>query len=360
MTTPKANDRRDTKNKGRSLKRKTQGEQNNNGLAMNDVGAKVVKIKTTGLHKNNTLKGQYQFEHLVMLVPALKQYVQLNPAGQKTINFSNPAAVKMLNRALLKQHFKVEYWQIPEGYLCPPIPGRADYIHRVATLLTAQTSEQASRSIRHLDIGAGANLIYPIVSACAYRWQVVGSDIDPISIRNAQHIIDKNEPLLGGIDMRLQPDPDSFFKNIILENERYDVTTCNPPFHQSQQDAMEGTARKIKNLSKHRKQTGSHTPCSRSNNNPKILNFGGQSNELWCEGGEGRFIRRLAQESRGFSSQVLWFTTLVSKKENVRPLQKQLVKLGAKRIEIHEMSQGQKKSRFVAWSFHTQLEQDSW
>ena len=43
----------------------------------------------------------------------------------------------MLNRAILMHHYGVKSWDIPAGYLCPPIPGRADYIHSVADLLAA-------------------------------------------------------------------------------------------------------------------------------------------------------------------------------------------------------------------------------
>lgn len=44
----------------------------------------------------------------------------------------------MLNKALLAAHYDIEYWDIPDTYLCPPIPGRADYVHRAAELLDGE------------------------------------------------------------------------------------------------------------------------------------------------------------------------------------------------------------------------------
>ena len=48
--------------------------------------------------------------------------------------------------------------------------------------------------------------------------------------------------------MRLQPNPKNIFQGIIKENERFDITICNPPFHTSLQEAQAGTMRKINNL----------------------------------------------------------------------------------------------------------------
>jgi 23S rRNA (adenine1618-N6)-methyltransferase len=81
------------------------------------------------------------------------------------------------------------------------------------------------------------------------------------------------------------------------------------------------------------------------------LNFGGQSNELWCSGGENAFIRNMALESQKFADQVIWFSTLISKKENVRQLKRALEMTSALEMTVVEMNQGQKVSRFAAWTF---------
>ena len=140
------------------------------------------------------------------------------------------------------------------------------------------------------------------------------------------------------------------FKGVIKHNDKYAVTVCNPPFHASMADAAAGTERKILNLHK-----GKAAPA-----NTTKLNFGGQHTELWCEGGELRFVKDMASESKDFGQQVTWFTSLISKSENLEPLEQHLSSLGAKQIRVIPMSQGQKISRILAWSFMDTDEQQQW
>ena len=83
----------------------------------------------------------------------------------------------------------------------------------------------------------------------------------------------------------------------------------------------------------------------------RTRNFGGQKNELWCDGGEIGFLTRMANESVEYSKQVTWFTSLVSKGSNTPPLKKLLSRLGAQKIDVLKMNQGQKSSRLLVWSF---------
>ena len=126
------------------------------------------------------------------------------------------------------------------------------------------------------------------------------------------------------------------FNGVIHKNEQYDATLCNPPFHDSAAAARAGSERKRRNLGQDR---------------DDALNFGGQQQELWCDGGEVAFIKQMIAESKGFARQVMWFTSLVSKGENLPPLYRALTDVGAVKVVKKEMSQGQKQSRFIAWSF---------
>ncbi|AIW18709.1 23S rRNA (adenine(1618)-N(6))-methyltransferase RlmF [Vibrio coralliilyticus] len=321
---------------------------------------KVTVLKgKAGLHKRNLHHGRYNFNQLVNATPELKQYVVKNPKGEASINFSDPQAVKLLNKALLAHHYGVISWDIPKGYLCPPIPGRADYIHRLAELLSKDGKQVKHESVNAFDVGVGANCIYPIVGATQYGWNYVGSDIDPVSVKNSNQIVEENPVLKGHVECRLQTQSRYFFKGVIKENEYFDVTTCNPPFHKSMQEAQLGTERKLKNLNRSKQQRGQASEKGKVKASP-ILNFGGQNAELWCPGGEAAFIKNLAFESRDFAHQVLWFSTLISKKENVRWMRKNLEKAGAKEVQVVEMSQGQKVSRFIAWTFKTATERQAW
>lgn len=305
--------------------------------------------KSPLLHPRNPHQGRYDFGKLIKACPELTNFLKANPAGDNTIDFSDPKAVMCLNKALLAHFYQVKNWQIPEGYLCPPIPGRADYIHNLADLLAKghQNKVPTGKSIKVLDIGTGANCIYPIIGSQSYGWQFTGTDIDPVSVKTARAIAQSNTNLKNHIHLRQQHDSTAIFNGIVTSEDRFDVTMCNPPFHASLAEALASNQRKTKNLSK-KNFKAKGTP---SNRQKESLNFGGQMAELYCEGGEIAFIKRMAKESVKFAEQVCWFSSLVSRNENVRPLKILLGKLGAKNIEVMEMRQGQKISRMLAWSF---------
>ncbi|WP_018986442.1 23S rRNA (adenine(1618)-N(6))-methyltransferase RlmF [Methylophilus methylotrophus] len=291
-----------------------------------------MKPESSSLHSRNHHRNGYDFAVLVETHPSLSQYVRPNAYGDASIDFANPQAVKALNQALLKHYYGVAVWDIPKNYLCPPIPGRADYVHYLADLLAESC---ITEHVRLLDIGTGANLVYPLIAAHAYGWQCVGVDIDAKALRNAQQIIEANG-LQQQISVRQQPNPSSIFKGVMLPGEQFTITLCNPPFHASAEEALAGTQRKWRGLGK---------------KPPQALNFGGQSNELFCEGGEAAFLTTMIRESKLFAKQCGWFTTLVSKATNLPLVYRELKKVQAVTVKTIEMAQGQKQSRFVAWSF---------
>jgi len=292
-------------------------------------------IKQKGFHLKNPHSGRYDLKLLVENSKELKQYIKKNPRGESTIDFGDEKAVLELNKALLKSYYGIENWDIPEGFLCPPIPGRADYIHHISDL-----TSKSKEDIKVLDIGTGANCIYPIIGNRSYGWKFIASDIDPISVENAKKII-KNNNLEDKIIIKLQTDKNNFFKGIIDE-EYIDMTICNPPFHASLKDALSANKQKRDNLNK-----------TRSSDLSEKLNFGGQKAELWCKGGEILFLKKMARESLLFADKVGYFTSLISKGENVKPMEKILKKLGASDIRIIEMVHGNKISRILAWTFNS-------
>jgi 23S rRNA (adenine1618-N6)-methyltransferase len=327
------------------------------------------------LHPRNLHNKDYDFVTLIKKLPALKKYVFKNKYQNLTIDFADAQAVKTLNFALLKNFYHIEQWDIPSGYLCPPIPGRVDYIHYLADLLT-ETSPLALANVSVLDIGSGASCIYPILGSQAYQWSFTASDIDPISVQVAQQNIESNKTLSSNIQCRLQPNAKHYFKNIIQADEYYELTLCNPPFHSSLEEATQGSKRKWKNLGKEvsDKSTAKNTtrstdksadisprqPMSVKSSEHINLNFGGQKAELWCQGGELTFIKFMIKESKLYQKQVLWFTCLVSKKDNLSALELALKKAKASQVKIVNMAQGQKVSRFIAWTFLSREEQQQW
>jgi 23S rRNA (adenine1618-N6)-methyltransferase len=283
----------------------------------------------SSLHHKNPHRQLYNFEKLVESSPALAPFVIKNKYGNESVDFSNPKAVKALNQAILKHFYKVD-WNLPEGYLLPPVPSRADYIHHIADLLG-----ELEGQVRVLDIGTGANCIYPIIGHRAYGWHFLGTDIDPAAIKSAATILEANN-LADVIELKLQSSPSSIFKGILDGSEKFALSICNPPFHSSMEEAQQGTKRKWKNLRVPKK---------------AALNFGGSHNELFCEGGEVGFLCRMIEESILFQKNIRWFSSLVSKKKSLQEIYEALELAKVKEVKTIDLSQGQKKSRIVAWTF---------
>jgi len=303
----------------------------------------------TALHPRNSHRDRYDFPDLISSQPTLEPFVSENQYGDLSIDFADPKAVKELNRALLKSFYKISAWNIPDGYLCPPIPGRADYLHYVADLLAASNGGGLPKGeeIKVLDIGTGANCIYPMLGNAIYTWQFVGSEIDEIALDAAQDNLYANPQFRGKISLRLQENPKEILTGIIKSEDVFDLVVCNPPFHESQAAADAASSRKVKNL--------------KGKVAKKVtLNFGGQSNELWCEGGESAFIQKMIRESMVFKFNCFWFTSIISKEDNVKDIILALKKARVSDRKVIEMTLGNKKSRFIAWTFLNPEQQENW
>ncbi|WP_093980648.1 23S rRNA (adenine(1618)-N(6))-methyltransferase RlmF [Arenibacter algicola] len=280
------------------------------------------------MHPENPFAKNYDFDFLVQHSPDLKEFVFVNEYGNQTITFEDKQAVKVLNRALLKAYYGLDHWDIPEHNLCPPIPGRLDYLLHLAELIP-------KTKLRLLDIGTGANLIYPILATCHFNWQCTASEVDLDALKNAQEIIDSNK-VLQKIALRRQRFKSSILEHIIQPGDNFDVVVCNPPFFKNRTDAEKQNQRKVRNLQLE---------------GGERLNFGGLANELCYKGGEEAFIKKMAGESVLFKDQVHWFSSLVSQKENLKNIKRAINKTDPVEVKVIEMEQGNKKSRFVAWTY---------
>jgi 23S rRNA (adenine1618-N6)-methyltransferase len=304
------------------------------------------------MHIRNLHKEGYNFAALVSTQPSLAKFVKTNPNGRETIDFADAQAVKMLNAALLKHYYGINFWDIPNGYLCPPVPGRADYIHALADLLTETSPHSKTSQIQALDIGTGANIIYPILGSQLYGWRFVGTDTDKVAVASAKVIQSSNACLQSAVHVRHQRNPNNIFEGVLEASDHFAFCMCNPPFHKSSQAASQGSIHKNENLNRNRnKRRGivKHKPIHRPNS--AALNFAGQNNELWCEGGEVGFIQKMIVESITYQNQIFWFTSLVSKKDSLKPIYASLKKANVTEYKTINMGQGSKVSRFVAWRF---------
>lgn len=306
------------------------------------------KVKSR-LHTRNKHRERYDFKQLIDTCPDLAPFVKLNKYNDESIEFSDPAAVKALNKALLKHYYDITNWDIPANYLCPPIPGRADYIHHIADLLCTNNYGKIPKNekIKCLDIGVGANCVYPIIGNKEYGWSFIGTDIDTIAIENGNKIIEQNAFLKDKIDLRFQNNTKDFFYGILKKDELIDVSICNPPFHSSLAEAQSGSIRKQQNLTQEKV-------------SKPTLNFGGQNNELWCEGGEEKFVREMIRESKKFAESCFWFSSLISKQSSLKSVYKALEINEATNVVTIPMGQGNKTSRIVAWTFLNKEQQNKW
>lgn len=284
-------------------------------------------MKEKNLHSKNKFNKGYNFDALIKINTKLKTFVSKNQFDVITIDFSNPEAVKELNKALLFSYDKITTWDFPKENLCPPIPGRLDYIHYLSDLISTE------ENVKILDIGTGATCIYPLLGVAEYDWSFVASDIDFASLDTAQDIIDDNN-LGTKIELRKQADENHILKGILKEEDSFSAVMCNPPFFKSAEEAQGANKRKNKNL-------GNNT----------VRNFSGNNNELWYIGGEKAFLHNYLYESSLYKEKSKWFTSLVSKKENIESLQKSSTKLGALEFKVIPMTQGNKVTRIACWRF---------
>lgn len=304
------------------------------------------KNSNSRLHPESRFHGRYDLTKLQEICPELSEFVFVNDYDSETVNFHDPRAVKTLNKALLAFHYGIQNWEIPENYLCPPIPGRADYIYHIAELLSANNYRKIPK-ITCLDIGVGSSCIFPIIGNKEYGWDFIGSDVDETALASAQAILDGNSSLKPSVELRFQSNKEAIFKGIVQPDDRIDLTVCNPPFHGSAQEARASSRKKIRNLTHYR-------------NKDKTLNFGGQPNELWVEGGEVSFIQNMIRESKQVSGSCYFFSTLVSKKEHMSELYDTLEKENAFYHKTLAMGQGNKWSRVLVWTFLNFDEQERW
>lgn len=305
-----------------------------------------------GLHPRNIHNQPYNFLVLIENYPTLASHVKKNVYGNLSIEYSDALAVKALNAALLKTYYSIVDWDIPDGALCPAIPSRVDYIHYVAELLgvsqpapnSTNKPLRSNDNIKLLDIGTGANGIYSLLACQIYGWHCVGSDINVESLKSAESIIINNPPLAERFTLRVQHNKNRIYEGIINTGELFDISVCNPPFHNSLDEALKSNRRKYHNLTRNR---GGIVDKKTS----PTLNFGGQEAELWCKGGERMFLKKLIKESLVFAKQCRWFTCLVSKSDNLKTAKKLLCKQQTSDIREIEMTQGKKITRILAWTY---------
>jgi 23S rRNA (adenine1618-N6)-methyltransferase len=283
------------------------------------------------MHESNPFRNGYDFTILLEVEPGLQSYVYTTKYGSPSLLLKEPEAVLLFNKTLLAYQFRIDFFELPEGYLCPAVPGRLDYLLHVKELLDDKPH------IHLLDVGCGASGIYQLLAEKVLGWKSKGSDINPISTKYAQINLHKNG-LHSAICVH-QQHSENYFSGIIQQQDYFDVTVCNPPFYEQKETSTRLAARKWKQLN------------IQPESNEQKTSFGGNDHELWVSKGQTEFIQAMIRESVGYKDQVGWFTCLVSKKSMLNEILPVLKKLTIAEYRVQEMEQGRKQSRFIAWRF---------
>ena len=283
---------------------------------------------------------QYDFTALAEAHPELSHYV-VNARGYETIDFGNPSAVRALNIALLKKDYMLSYYDLPEENLIPAVPGRWQYIKELAQLFV-QSGASKRAKMHILDIGTGANVIYPLLAHQRLGWTAVGSDISEVSLTHAQQILDRNGIPKTAVELVHQANPQHILRGVIDDMDYVDAVVFNPPFYDTaeSQDANVHKAQKL--------------------GTEAVRNFGGKEHEIACDGGELRILKDYITESKTYANKAYWYTCLVSQGVNLKPLTKMLKALPQMTHGTMAIDTTNKKARVLFWSFLSPKQSQAW
>ena len=300
-----------------------------------------------------------------------------------TIDFTDPHACRELTRVLLLHDFNIK-WGVPDGALVPALTNRLNYLAWLQDLLVldspAHMKEASDPYIPTvLDIGCGANLIYPLLGAATSGWRFVGADVSKRAVAWAERNRSANPEIADLIEVRLVKPTSSqreFFRSeahvtedmkgieeddneelhnevetrarwrstiasstaedqklgiishAIRSDERFTFTMCNPPFFEGIEEA---------------------------GSNPATA-YGGSHLEMAYPGGELAFVRNMVEDSKRLWDRIHWFTTMLGKKATMKTIRKELYHLSSPDgrglvVRTTEFAQGKTMRWGIAWSF---------
>ena len=172
------------------------------------------------MHAQNPYSDRYDLKRLATFNPELKEHIVSNPSNEDTIDFSDSASVYELNKAMLLADFNLDTYELPMGYLIPPVPGRLEYLLHIREFLSEQFKIDGNTKLRGLDVGSGANGIYCILGTQHFNWNMVGSECDSNAVKIAKANVNSTKSLKNKIDIRHQENKSFLFKNVIQPSEQ--------------------------------------------------------------------------------------------------------------------------------------------
>ena len=279
---------------------------------------------------NNIFYNDFKPDFLTLIkeFPELKKYIlKQNEDNEEEFQFdwSNNELSLLMDKSILNYYFNIKYYDIPKGFLIPPIPSRINYINLINSIITKLIKDIDIKNIIGIDIGTGANIIYPILGYSIYKWKFICTEINNEAYNNAKLILQKNN-LENNINIIKQNNKDNIFISILNRENKYIFSMCNPPYYNYENE--------IKLEDKKR---------------DNEYNF----DEIYYKNGEYGFFQRYFEESICYKNNVFLYTILIGKKINAENIYDKLSSYNDI-IKIYNMQKiltGNNVRYIIYWSF---------
>ena len=281
-------------------------------------------------NKKNIFYNDFKPDFLTLIkeFPELKKYIlKQNEDNEEEFQFdwSNNELSLLMDKSILNYYFNIKYYDIPKGFLIPPIPSRINYINLINSIITKLIKDINIKNIIGIDIGTGANIIYPILGYSIYKWKFICTEINKEAYNNAKLILQKNN-LENNINIIKQNNKDNIFISILNRENKYLFSMCNPPYYNYENE--------IKLEDKKR---------------DNEYNF----DEIYYKNGEYGFFQRYFEESICYKNNVFLYTILIGKKINAENIYDKLSSY-SDIIKIYNMQKiltGNNVRYIIYWSF---------
>lgn len=190
------------------------------------------------MERKKFLQKKPNFEYLAEKYENFRKYTFYNNEGKLSFNFNDNEANKEFTKTIMLEEYNIK-WDIPQNFLVPGIPSKLNYLDWINSILLEYQIN--NDNIIGVDVGTGANCIYPLLGFTSYGWSFIASDINPEALKSAKNLLEIND--IKTIELKLQPNPKNAFVNIISTKDKLTFTLCNPPFFDINEEKINHPAR---------------------------------------------------------------------------------------------------------------------
>ena len=281
------------------------------------------------IYNKNIIDNEFKPDFLILIqeFPELKKYIIKEGNKNKdqfNFDWSNNELSLLMTKSILNYYFNIKYYDIPKGYLIPPVPSRLNYINFINILLN-KFNIPKNEDILGIDIGTGANIIYPLIGNSLYNWKFICSEINLCAYENADNILSKNN-LKEKILLLKQNNKNNIFIGILNQEKKYIFSMCNPPYYDYENE--------IKIEDKKR---------------DSEYNF----DEVYYKQGEYGFFLRYFEESICYKKNIFINTILIGKKINAEKIYDIISEnKEIKNKDIKKIKTGSNVRYILYWSFY--------